>query len=131
MKTTVLLTRRYALPALHALGNAELSSKENEEVFGPCSRLHGHDYQIEITLRGPVDPDSGLVCNRDSFDRMVQENLIAPLSGTNLSDRFPVTTGEALAIEFYRIILLLVPAPLELCQVRVYETAKNSFVVGD
>jgi 6-pyruvoyltetrahydropterin/6-carboxytetrahydropterin synthase len=127
----VLLTRRYSLPALHTLAGVGFSDEENRRVFGGCSRLHGHDYQVEVTVTGPVDPLSGLLIGRDRLDELVLDRLIDPLRGTNLSDRFKHTTGEALAVEFHRILSSQLPPPLRLRSVQVHETAKNSFRVLD
>ncbi len=123
------LTRRYHLPALHILAAPELSPEENFQLFGPCSRMHGHDYQIEVTVTGRIDPVSGLLADRDALDRLVSKNLIEPHRGTNLSEHFRHTTGEALALEFYRILRSALDSNLELDSLRLLETAKNSFVV--
>jgi 6-pyruvoyltetrahydropterin/6-carboxytetrahydropterin synthase len=123
------LTRRYQLPALHILSAPSLSAEENFSVFGPCSRLHGHDYQIEVTVSGRVDPDSGMLINRDDLDRLVAKAVLEPYRGRNLSDYFPHTTGEALALEFYRILGSVLDPPVELDSIILRETAKNSFIV--
>lgn len=124
---TTVLTCRYSLPALHALSNLSLSFQENFELFGPCSRLHGHDYQIDVSIVGPVDSISGLIFGRDELDRVIRERLIDPFRGQNLSDHFKQTTGEALAVEIYRILAPGFVSPIALASVKVAETAKNSF----
>ncbi len=123
------LTRQYQLPALHILSAPSLSAEENFSVFGPCSRLHGHDYQIEVTVSGSVDADSGLLMSRDDLDRLVAKSLLEPYRGRNLSDYFPHTTGEALALEFYRILNSVLDPSVELDSITLRETAKNSFIV--
>jgi 6-pyruvoyltetrahydropterin/6-carboxytetrahydropterin synthase len=127
----ILLTKSYSLPALHTLAGEGFSKEENLRVFGPCSRLHGHDYRIEATVSGPVDPASGLVINRDALDNVVKKHLLEPFDGTNLSDHFRHTTGEALAVEFFGILKGCLPADVELVRIRLHETAKNSFIAGD
>ncbi len=125
-----LLTRRYSLSALHTLSGEGFSEEENRRVFGDCGRLHGHDYGIEVTVAGPVDPRSGLLIDRDRLDDLVLARLIQPLRGANLSDHFEHTTGEALAVEFHRLLSPHLPPPVRLWSIRVHETAKNSFRVG-
>jgi 6-pyruvoyltetrahydropterin/6-carboxytetrahydropterin synthase len=127
----ILLTKSYPLPALHTLAGEGFSEAENLEVFGPCSRLHGHDYRIEATVSGPVDHASGLVINRDVLDGAVKKHLLEPFVGTNLSDHFQHTTGEALAVEFFEILKVCLPADVVLVRIRLHETAKNSFIAGD
>lgn len=123
------LTRRYQLPALHILSTPTLSAEENFSVFGPCSRLHGHDYQLEVTVSGSVDAGSGMLMNRDDLDRLVAQSVLGPYRGRNLSDYFPHTTGEALALEFYRILSSVLGPSVELDSITLRETAKNSFIV--
>lgn len=57
------LTRRETFSASHRLQSAELSDAENKQLYGKCNNLngHGHNYTWEVTLRGPVDPKSGMV----------------------------------------------------------------------
>ena len=127
----VFLTRSYVLPALHTLGSGDLSSEENLRIFGPCSRLHGHDYRIEVTVTGPVKGDSGLLVQRELSDEIVESRLIEKFRLTNLSAFFSNTAGEALASEFFSILRTHFPDPLRLSSVLVRETPKNSFLVGD
>ncbi len=127
----ILLTRSYLLPALHTLTVEGFSEEENMQFFGPCSRLHGHDYRVEVTISGPVDPESGLMMNRDTLDRTVKKHLLEPFDGTNLSDHFQHTTGEALAVEVFGILRDRLPADVVLVRIRLQETAKNSFIARD
>ncbi len=123
----VSVTRRYRLPALHTLSGAGLSATENESVFGACSRLHGHEYLVDVTLEGPVEGVSGVVFSVDELDRLVSLRILEPFRGANLSDHFAHTTGEALALDFYRILESEFPSTVRLLAVTVHETSKNSF----
>lgn len=125
------LTRRYSLPALHILSGEGFTPEENRRVFGGCSSLHGHEYLVELTLTGLVDPASGLLCSRDDLDAVVRRRLLDPLVGTNLSDHFRSTTGESLAVEFFALLEPEIPPPARLERITVRETAKNSFEYQD
>lgn len=125
----VLLSKRYQLPALHQLQSEHYSEEMNLRTFGPCSRLHGHNYELEVTISGEVDPHSGLLINRDELDRIVKSRCIDPFIGQNLSDHFPLTTGEALVIEFFALLAPHLPPGLSLSRLTINETAKNSFTV--
>jgi 6-pyruvoyltetrahydropterin/6-carboxytetrahydropterin synthase len=127
----IFVTKSYALPALHQLGVESLPAEENFKIFGPCSRLHGHDYQVEVTVTGKVDAASGLLIRREQLDRIVEAELIERFKGRNLSHHFPHTTGEALAVEFYRLLKPHFPPPTCLSRLTVLETAKNSFFAGE
>lgn len=131
MKRRILLTKSYPLPALHTLTGEGFSAEENLKIFGPCSRLHGHDYRIEVTVSGPIDRRSGLVLNRDHLDSIVKDRLLKPFAGTNLSDHFQHTTGEALAAKFFEILNVSMPKGIVLMGIRLHETAKNSFIAGN
>jgi 6-pyruvoyltetrahydropterin/6-carboxytetrahydropterin synthase len=127
MGEQVTVTRRYRLPALHTLSGTGLSAAENESVFGACSRLHGHEYLVDVTLEGRIDGESGLVFSLDELDRVVSLRILEPYRGANLSDHFTHTTGEALALDFYRILEPEFPPTVRLRAVTVHETPKNSF----
>lgn len=130
MSPNALLTRSYSLPALHSLHGPTFTPAQNRAVFGACSRLHGHDYQVEITIAGPIDPVSGMIIRRDDLDQIVEQVLIRPYHGTNLSEHFTHTTGEALTVEFFELLKPHFKDPLRLFRLRVHETAKNVFSVS-
>jgi len=124
---SVTLTRRYSLPALHTLAGPGFTTTQNAQVFGACSRLHGHEYVLEVTVSGQVDPYSGFLLSRERLDQVVEQYLLVPYRGTNLSESFTFTTGEALAADFYRLLAPQLPSGIALHSVTVHETAKNSF----
>jgi len=130
MPPRIFLTKRYPLPALHQLRNENFSPEENLRTFGPCSRLHGHGYEIEVTISGFADPTTGILICRDELDRIVEDRILGPYTGSNLSLHFLHTTGEALAQEFFRLLCPQLPESVFLSALAVNETAKNSFSVG-
>ena len=129
MSTRISLSKRYQLPALHQLKSEGFSEEMNLRTFGPCSRLHGHDYEIEVTVSGEVNPGTGILISRDELDRIVKTHIIEPFIGTNLSNHFSHTTGEALALEFHGLLSKQFAPPTFLSGLTVNETAKNSFTV--
>lgn len=129
MSHSIRVSRRYSLSALHILQGDGFSDEENLSIFGACSRLHGHEYKIEVTVTGPIDPVSGLIIQRDLLDEIVSRLILVPMTGACLNDFFLHTTGEALAVEFYKILNDAIEPPLKLSAIKVHETAKNSFVV--
>lgn len=130
------LSRRYHFSASHRLHSEEYDEKRNREVFGKCNNPHGHghNYIVQVTLSGSVDPVTGMVCNLADLDAFAKENLIERFDHTNLNllDCFEnrVSTTENLSVEIYRIFAGFSAAHLE--RVHVEETNKNSFdSVGD
>ena len=61
----IYLTRRYGFSASHRLNSNALSAEENRATYGKCNNPfgHGHNYFIEVTVSGPVDPQTGMICN--------------------------------------------------------------------
>jgi 6-pyruvoyltetrahydropterin/6-carboxytetrahydropterin synthase len=125
------LTKRYKISAMHSLGNADLTPEQNREIFGPCYRLHGHDYKIDVSVTrtgsGAIDADSGLIVDRDELDRIVNESIVDPFHKTNLNNAFTNTSGEALSHEFYEILSEALPAEIKLVRVTLVETHRNTF----
>ena len=125
------LNRRYHLSASHRLHAPEYDEQKNREVFGKCNNPfgHGHNYIVQITLSGVVDPVTGMVCNLADLDAFAHPNLMDRFDHQNLNTVAPfdhvVSTTENLAIEIYRIFQPFPFAHLE--NVHVEETGNNSF----
>jgi len=124
----VYLTRRAEFSASHYYHNPQLSPEENQRLFGKCNNPHGHghNYTLEVTVRGAVDPRSGFVMdlaelketlNREVLDAMDHRFLNKEVP--EFRDRIPTTENLAIAI-WQRLKPKLQVA--ELHRVRVYET---------
>jgi 6-pyruvoyltetrahydropterin/6-carboxytetrahydropterin synthase len=126
------LSRRYVLSASHRLYSEAYSEEKNRAVYGKCSNPHGHghNYVVEVTVGGRVDPVTGMVCNLADLDSCVQKNVIDRFDHTNLNfdERFSdeVPTTENLCIAIHDLLAEhFVHADLE--RVRVEETRNNFF----
>ena len=126
------LSRRYLLSASHRLYSEAYSEEKNRAVYGKCSNPHGHghNYVVEVTVGGRVDPVTGMVCNLADLDGCVQKNVIDRFDHTNLNfdERFSdeVPTTENLCIAIHDLLAEhFVHADLE--RVRVEETRNNFF----
>jgi 6-pyruvoyltetrahydropterin/6-carboxytetrahydropterin synthase len=126
------LSRRYLFSASHRLHSAEMSAEENAATYGKCNNLHGHghNYALEVTVSGPVDPGTGMICNLVDLDQCVEREVLSRyhLENLNLREEFAVTvpTTENLCIEIFEILQRAFPhAHLE--RVRLEETMMNSF----
>jgi 6-pyruvoyltetrahydropterin/6-carboxytetrahydropterin synthase len=125
------LSRRYHLSASHRLNTDAYDAGRNREVYGKCNNPHGHghNYTVQVTLGGEVDPQTGMVCDLAELDRFAQTNLLSRFDRTNLNmlDCFAekVSTTENLSKEIYRIFEGFRGARLE--HVHVEETSNNSF----
>jgi 6-pyruvoyltetrahydropterin/6-carboxytetrahydropterin synthase len=126
------LTRRYLFSASHRLHSAEMSDEENRVTFGKCNNPygHGHNYFLEVTVSGPVDQATGMVCNLVDLDGFVEREVLSRYNLENLNtlQEFArtVPTTENLCVEIYEILQRgFQEAHLE--RVRLEETMMNSF----
>jgi len=126
------LTRRYRFSASHRLDSPELSPEENRATYGKCNNPHGHghNYTLEITISGPVDPSTGMVCNLVDLDGFVEREVLSryDLQNLNMLQEFAqlVPTTENLSVEIFEILQRgFQKAHLE--RVRLEETMMNSF----
>ena len=126
------LGRRYRFAASHRLHTEKLSEEENARVFGKCANPygHGHNYLLELSVSGEVDPATGMIANLADLDSFVEREVIAVFDHKSLNEdveafRSVVPTTENLCIEIYRRLKKFSNAKLE--RVRVQETSNNSF----
>ena len=126
------LTRRYMFSASHRLHSDEMTADENQAVYGKCNNPygHGHNYNIETTVSGPVDQQTGMVCNLMDLDGFVHREILERFDHQNLnllpefSDAVPTT--ENLCIAIYEIVKRGFSAA-HLVKIRIEETMMNSF----
>jgi 6-pyruvoyltetrahydropterin/6-carboxytetrahydropterin synthase len=125
------LSRRYRLSASHRLHTDAFSPEQNRAAYGKCNNPHGHghNYIIEVTLGGPVDPVTGMVCDLGALDAFAREHLIARFDHQNLNTlaefQSSVSTTENFTREVHRIFSAFPHA--QLTRVRIEETSNNSF----
>lgn len=127
------LTRRYIFPASHRLHTAALSTERNASIYGKCNNPHGHghNYAVEITVRGPIDPVTGMVINLGVLDPLVHEAVVSRYDHVNLNMlpefQRSVPTTENLCREIHNRLKERLQG-VQLVQVRIEETRKNVFV---
>lgn len=126
------LTRVYDFCASHRLYNPALGEQENLRIFGKCSNPngHGHNYQLEVTLRGTIDPSSGFMVDLPAFDQAVQEKILDWVDHKHLNHDVPflediIPTSENLVVAFWGQLESAVPKPAHLHRLRLIETRKN------
>ena len=126
------LSRRYRFSASHRLHSDQFSEAQNRSVYGKCNNPHGHghNYTLEVTVSGPVDERTGMVCNLVDLDEFVQREILEHFDHENMNMlpefRHEVPTTENLCICIHEIVQRgFRPAHLE--KVRLEETMMNSF----
>lgn len=129
------LTRRYSFPASHRLHNPAFSEEENCRIYGKCNNPygHGHNYSVEVTVSGPVDTRTGMVCNLVDLDGYVNSKIVSVFDHTNLNQvaqmQGMVPSTENLCVKIYEMMKAgFAHATVE--RIRIEETPKNSFEYG-
>jgi len=125
------LSRRYHFAASHRLHVDALTPERNRDIYGKCNNPfgHGHNYAVQVTLSGPVDPVTGMVTNLGDLDSFSQREMLDLFDHANLNtlecflDLVPTT--ENLCVELWRIFAQYPYATLE--RIRVEETGNNAF----
>lgn len=126
------LTRRYIFSASHRLHAEGLTEEQNRTVYGKCNNPygHGHNYALEVTVSGQVNPATGMVCNLVDLDEAVRCEVLDRFDhvNLNLSPEFAseVPTTENLSEVIYDLLKQNFKAA-HLEKVRLEETSMNSF----
>lgn len=125
------LTRTFHFSAGHQLANPALGEAENRALYGPCFRPHGHNYLLEVTVGGQIDPRTGMAADLEMLESAVRRALVDLVDHRDLNADVPalagaITTGENLARAFWRLLVPALPAGA-LRRVAVVETANNTF----
>jgi 6-pyruvoyltetrahydropterin/6-carboxytetrahydropterin synthase len=125
------LTRQYHFSAGHRLESAVLSAEDNERIYGQCYRQHGHNYLVEVTVGGRLDPVTGMAADLGALDATVKRLILDRVDHYDLSSTVPAlagvtTTGENLARAFWEWLEPALAAGT-LRRVAVVETDNNTF----
>ena len=135
----MLITRRAEFSASHRLHNPSLSDDENRAKFGKCNNPHGHghNYEVQVTLRGTPDPKTGVVTDVPAFEQIVAATVIDKLDHKNLNVEVPefrdgeggrglIPSVENIAMTIYRLLKpKLALGDTRLASVTVWETPKT------
>lgn len=126
----VYLTRRETFCAGHRLWSPQLSDAENRALFGKCAYDygHGHNYVLEVTLRGPIDPQTGVVVNLTEVRDATRALILDDVDHRHLNHDSELCRGlnptvENLAVLFWNVLRERFGALLY--EVRLHETEKN------
>jgi len=125
------VTRRVHFNSAHRLWNPSFSAEENERVFGVCNNpnFHGHNYNLDVSVEGEIDPATGYVLDINRLKAIVQECVLRHLDHKNLNLDVPwfrelIPTAENIAVVCWRVLAPAV-APARLARIRLWETERN------
>ena len=125
------ITRKEHFNAAHQLRNERWSEEQNQAVFGKCANRHwhGHNYVLEVTLKGRPDPVTGYIMDLGKLKRVLHRAVVDKCDHRNLNDEVDFLRGiipstENLVIAFWNEIEPRIKAG-KLYSVRLYETPRN------
>lgn len=123
----VYLTRKAEFAAAHYYHNPQLSAEENRRIFGKCNNPngHGHNYIVEVTVKGDIDPRSGFVVDLKQLKDLLHREVLDAMDHRFLNKEVPeflerIPTTENIAIAIWQRLLPKM-AKAKLHRVRVYE----------
>ncbi|XP_077144037.1 6-pyruvoyl tetrahydrobiopterin synthase [Ranitomeya variabilis] len=126
------ISRTASFSACHRLHCNSLTNEENKKIFGKCNNPngHGHNYRVVVTVRGEIDPVTGMVMNLTDLKRYMEEAIMVPLDHKNLDHDVPhfktvVSSVENLTVFIWDNLKKMLPTGL-LYEVCVHETDSNT-----
>ena len=129
----VRVTRRLHFSAAHRLGRADWSQDRNEAVFGLCAspNWHGHNYELDVTVEGAVDPQTGFVLDLKVLRELVEGRVIGDVDHRNLNLDVAWMQGvnpttENLVVAIWNRMAGSLPGGIRLARLVLHETPRNA-----
>jgi len=127
----VYLTRIEHFNAAHKLYNPGWTKEKNEQVFGECANenWHGHNYELFVTIKGDVDPDTGFLMDVKKLSRIIKDHVLEIVDHKNLNVEVEFLKGqmcttENLAKGIWNQIKAQLPGRVNLHSIKLYETPR-------
>ncbi len=127
----VVVTRRTHFNAAHRLRDERLSEAENARLFGPCANpnFHGHNYNLDVSVIGPIDPATGYVIDIKTLKDLVETHVLGKLDHRNLNLDVPefrtlLPTAENIVLVCWRWLAPHIPHG-RLHKLVLWETERN------
>ena len=135
----IYLTRCYRFSAAHVLAHPELDASENRRIFGKCANPggHGHDYQVEVSVTGPIDPETGQMIRPGLLDEVFQEVVETRFAHRMLNEVEPfqkiVPTAENISEVCHGLLdeAISQRSTARLAHLRIIETEQNFVDQGE
>jgi 6-pyruvoyltetrahydropterin/6-carboxytetrahydropterin synthase len=127
-----MIVSRLTFSAAHRLHNPNRDAQWNRETYDKCDnpRGHGHNYTLEVSVSGPIDPETGMVIDLKRLKDIMRDRVVDRVDHTNLNEdvdflRDVIPTAENLARAFWDQLAPAIPQG-RLCEVYLQETDRNS-----
>jgi 6-pyruvoyltetrahydropterin/6-carboxytetrahydropterin synthase len=126
------VTRRLHFCAAHRLQRADWSEERNRATFGLCAspNWHGHNYELDVTVEGEIDPETGFVMDLKDLRELVENRVIVDVDHRNLNVDVPwlngvIPTTENLVVGVWGRIRDALPERIALIRLVLWETPRN------
>ena len=121
------ITKQYKFCAAHRYWNNRWTEAENFEIFGDDIYLHGHNYNLDITISGEINTDSGFIVNLQKLNNIVQENVISIMDHSQIEkdiDWFEnlQPSTENMVVFIWERLVGKIPSPAKLHSIKLQET---------
>ncbi len=125
----VRVTKRVHFAAGHRLSNPSFGEEENRRIFGGCYNLHGHNYDLEVTVEGEVDPETGYVIDLGRLKELLGQIVLEDVDHANLSADVEWMEGinptaENLVVQIWKRLFGSLDGT-RLVSVKLWESARN------
>ncbi len=127
----IYVTRKSEFSAAHRLFNPKFTDEQNEAVFDICNNIHGHghNYVLEVTVKGQPDPETGYVIDLKLLKKIIDEVIISKVDHKHLNLDVDflqgiIPTAENIAVKFWELLEDKIPIG-KLHSVKLYESDKN------
>lgn len=123
----IILTKIFSFNAAHRYHNPSWTDEENVVVFGEDNHLHGHNYELEVSVTGPIDSDTGFIVDLGYLKEVVQEHVISKIDHRQIevdidwfADKQP--SCENLVLFIWQQLAGRLTGGVDLARIRLYET---------
>ena len=123
----IIIRKKYKFCAAHRYKNPSWDEEKNIKIFGDDYKVHGHNYLLEVSLKGPVDMNTGFVVDLNYVNDIVYKEIIKVIDHSNIQedikwfkDKRP--SSENLAIYVWEKLINKIKDPVELYCIKIEET---------
>ena len=122
------LTKQYKFCAAHRYWNDEWTEEKNIEIFRDDVKLHGHNYQLDITISGPIDESSGFIINIQDLNSVVNAHVIKFIDHSQIEEDIPwfvnkQPSTENMVVFIWEQLADKIPLPAALYSIKLRETS--------
>ena len=122
-----IITKEYKFCAAHRYWNQHWTEKKNQDIFGDDIRLHGHNYVLEVSVAGEINPESGFIISLQQLNELVENHVIKLLDHSQIEKDIEYfhnnqPSTENLVVFIWEVLVDKIPSPARLYSIKLQET---------